>query len=109
MLTTRNARRWNWRLPPIGAIVEVHVERPMPGRRYRRFVVESYPGGHDGAHLVNLTALDNGCPFTVSGHWLVVAADYDYDYFREKCAREWERGHLMAFGIIDARGRRTGR
>lgn len=79
MLTTRGNFHHS-KLPPIGAIVTVHVDRELMLRhRWRKFRVESYPlcdsapwCGHYyslGIHTVNLIALDNGQRVRVSGHY----------------------------------------
>lgn len=64
------------RLPAPGAIVIVRIHRPAPGRRYRRFRVESFglndsadPRYSRGIHLVALRALDNNERVVVAGHW----------------------------------------
>lgn len=64
------------KLPPLGAIVTVHVDRVLQaGHRWRRFIVEAFPlsdapdAFSRGIHTVHLRALDNGQRFRVSGHW----------------------------------------
>ena len=64
------------RLPSLGAVVSVRTRALAPGRRYRRFIVESFPlfDGADmrytrGIHTVNLRALDHGEIIRVAGHW----------------------------------------
>ena len=63
------------RLPKPGAIVTVRDRALGPGRRFRRFVVESYPLSDAadrrysrGIHTVTLRALDNGWRVRVAGH-----------------------------------------
>lgn len=64
------------KLPRPGAIVEVHLHRPQPGRRYRRFRVIAYPLSDAadrrysrGIHTVHLEALDNRERVQVAGHY----------------------------------------
>ena len=54
-----------------GALVIVR-DRPLgPGRRFRRFILEAFPGRLGGlAHCAILRALDNGARFTVAQHLL---------------------------------------
>lgn len=64
------------RLPRPGAIVVVK-DRPLgQGRRYRRFIVESYPLSDSadqrysrGIHTCTIRALDNGRRHRVSGFY----------------------------------------
>lgn len=74
MLTTRGNFHHS-KLPPIGAIVTVHVDRELMLRhRWRLFRVESYATAtwyerRHGSPLVHLIALDNGQRVRVSGHY----------------------------------------
>jgi hypothetical protein len=77
-----NNKRQNFhrsQLPPLGAIVEVHDRELGYGRRYRKFIVESFNLCDNvlpysiGIHLVNISALDNrNEKYTVSGFYCEV-------------------------------------
>lgn len=84
MLTNRIARVHHTKVPPIGAVVIVHVDDrwlrhdPTP-RRYRKFKVVSYPGfsgdrwaPFSQGHLVHIEALDRIERLTMAAHWLEV-------------------------------------
>jgi hypothetical protein len=75
VLTSR-ANIHRHRLPAPGAVVTVRTRRPLPGHRYRRFIVESFPLSDAadqrysrGIHTVTLRALDNSERVRVAGHW----------------------------------------
>lgn len=79
MLTDRLARKWRWRIPPVGIIVTVRMRPLDPDHRYRRFIVEALPGPGPRSryttapslvHCATIRALDNGARHTVAGHWL---------------------------------------
>ena len=68
------------KLPRPGAIVVVATQALQPGRRYRRFIVESYPLSDSpdqrysrGIHTCTLRALDNEERCRVSGVWCLEA------------------------------------
>lgn len=76
MLSSHRQNTHHSRLPQLGAIVIVR-DRPLgPGRRFRRFIVESFPLSDAadqrysrGIHTCTLRALDNGQRFRVAGHY----------------------------------------
>jgi hypothetical protein len=64
------------KLPELGEIVIVKMRELKPSRRYRKFIVESFPLSDSadqrysrGIHTVNLKALDTGDRFRVSGFY----------------------------------------
>ena len=76
MLTSHRQNIHHPKLPKIGAIVSVQVRPLGPGRRWRKWIVESFPlcDSADaryswGIHTVNLRALDNGESVRVTGHY----------------------------------------
>jgi hypothetical protein len=75
MLASKRQNFHHSKLPRLGAIVTVR-DRPLgPGRRYRRFIVESFPLCDNdrpysfGIHTCMIRALDNGERFKIAGHW----------------------------------------
>jgi hypothetical protein len=73
MLQCKRQNTHHSKLPRPGAIVTVR-NRPLgPNRRWRKFIVESYPLRDDsyslGIHTCIIRALDNNQRFRVAGHY----------------------------------------
>lgn len=107
MLTPVLGERRNWRLPPLGAVVEVHTRPLQDGHRYNRWRVVSYPGAmirqstgglgplHCFAHCVDLECLDDGRKARVAGRFCHdVSNAYEHS---ERFSRVCECEHTSHF------------
>lgn len=99
MLTSR-ANCHHSKMPRPGALVYVRDRALRPGRRWRRFIVESFPVSDAadprfsrGIHTCTVRALDNGARFKVAGH-LVHEIGCDADPYTCDCHSRHHVGPL---------------